>query len=93
MTVAAISGADLLILLLVLLVAIGVPIWAIVDAATRPAGAFSDTGSNKTTWIVLIVAFWLVGLGFLVGGFYLLFTRPKVRRRMEGEADALKGLL
>ena len=80
---AAIFGADLL-FVLVLLAAIAVPLWAIVDAAQRPAGAFFAAGSNKTTWIVVIAVAWFVGLGFFLGGFYLLFTRPKVRRQTEG---------
>jgi hypothetical protein len=84
MTLAAVFGADLLILLIVLLCAVVVPLWAVVDAVGRPAGAFYGAGSNKTTWIVVIAIAWFFGLGFFLGGFYLLFTRPKVRRQMEG---------
>jgi hypothetical protein len=32
--------------------------------------------------VVLVVAF-LVGIGFLLGGFYLLSTRRKVRRQLQ----------
>ncbi len=74
---------DLLVVLVVLFCAVVVPIWAIVDAANRPTAAFYGAGSNKTAWIVVIVVAWLIGLGFFLGGFYLLFTRPKVRRQME----------
>lgn len=84
MTLAAAFAPDLLIVLLVLLCAFVVPLWAVVDAASRPAGAFYGAGSNKTTWIVVIAVAWFIGLGFFLGGFYLLFTRPKVRRQMEG---------
>lgn len=83
MSLAAVFGADLLIVLVLLVCGIAVPVWAVVDAATRPAAAFSGAGSNKTTWIIAIVVAWFFGLGFFLGGFYLLFTRPKVRRRME----------
>ena len=83
MTLAAVFGADALVVLLIL-VGIAVPLWAVVDAARRPADAFYAAGSNKTTWVVLIAVAWFIGLGFFLGGFYLLFTRPKVRRRMEG---------
>jgi hypothetical protein len=83
MALAAIFGPDLFIVLVVLLCAVAVPIWAIVDAATRPATAFYGAGSNKTAWIVVVVIAWLIGFGFFLGGFYLLFTRPKVRRQME----------
>ena len=83
MTLAAVFGADLLIVLVVLLCGLVVPIWAVVDAAQRPAGAFYGAGSNKTAWIAVIAVAWFFGLGFFLGGFYLLFTRPKVRRQME----------
>jgi hypothetical protein len=63
-----------------------VPIWAIVDAAIRPPVAFYGAGSNKTAWIVVIVIAWLIGPGFFLGGFYLLVTRPKVRRQSSSTA-------
>jgi hypothetical protein len=75
-------GPDLLMVLLVLALSFGVPIWAVVDAASRPAAAFYGAGSNKTAWIVVIVVTFLLGVGLFLGGFYLLFTRPKVRRQM-----------
>ena len=84
MTLAAVFGGDLLFVLVLLVCGVVVPIWAVVDAAKRPAGAFFGAGSNKTTWIAVIVVAWFFGLGFFLGGFYLLFTRPKVRRQMEG---------
>ena len=83
MVLAAIIGPDLLIVLVVLFCGVAVPIWAIVDAANRPAVAFYGAGFNKTAWIVVIVVASLIGLGFFLGGFYLLSTRPKVRRQME----------
>jgi hypothetical protein len=83
---ALVFGGDLLIVLIVLLCAFVVPLWAIVDAAGRPAVAFYGAGSNKTAWIIVVAVAWFFGLGFFLGGFYLLFTRPKVRRQTEGAA-------
>ena len=83
MTLAAAFGPDALIVLLIL-VGIAVPLWAVVDAARRPAGAFYAAGSNKTIWIVVIAVAWFFGLGFFLAGYYLLFTRSKVRRQMVG---------
>ena len=80
---ADVFGPDLLIVLVILACAVAVPIWAIVDVASRPKVAFYGAGSNKTAWIVVIVIAWLFGFGFFLGGFYLLFTRPKVRRQMD----------
>ncbi len=75
-------GPDLLIALLVLCLGLGVPIWAVVDAASRPAVAFYGVGSNKTAWIVVILVAFFLGVGLFLGGYYLLFTRPKIRRQM-----------
>jgi divalent metal cation (Fe/Co/Zn/Cd) transporter len=84
MTFADAFGPDVLIVLFILVCGIAIPVWAVVDAARRPATAFYGAGSNKAVWIVVIAVAWFFGLGFFLGGFYLLFTRPKVRRRMEG---------
>jgi hypothetical protein len=71
-----------LIALVVLFCAVVVPIWAVVDAANRPAVAFYGAGSSKTAWIVVIVVSWFIGMGFFLGGYYLLFTRKKLRRQL-----------
>jgi len=78
-----IFGPDIFVVLIVLFCSVVVPIWAIADAASRPPVAFSGAGSNKTAWIAAIVVALLLGLGFFLGGFYLLFTKPKVSRQME----------
>jgi hypothetical protein len=75
-------GPDLPTALLVLFLGVGLPLWAIVDAANRPAVAFYGAGSNKMAWIAVIVVTFFLGIGLLLGGFYLLFTRPKIRRQM-----------
>jgi hypothetical protein len=76
-------GPDLFLVLIILFCAVAVPAWAVVDAASRPAVAFYGAGSNKTAWIVVIAVSWFLGLGFFLGGFYLLFTRPKVGRQLQ----------
>ncbi len=72
----------LLIVLVVGFCAVVVPIWAVVDAANRPAVAFYAAGSNKAAWIVVIVVSWFLGVAFFLGGFYLLSVRKKLRREM-----------
>jgi hypothetical protein len=69
------------VVLLVLVIGLVVPIWAIVDAASRPSGAFSAAGSSKTMWIVLIVVGWLVTglIGIILAAVYLVSIRPRVR--------------
>jgi Protein of unknown function (DUF2516) len=77
-------GPDLFIVAiigLVGLVGFVIPIWAIVDAASRPSGAFSAAGSSKAMWISLIVVFWLVTgiVGLILAAVYLASIRPRVR--------------
>ncbi|HWD54553.1 MAG TPA: hypothetical protein VG346_05490 [Acidimicrobiales bacterium] len=74
-------GPDLLIVLLVMFLGVGVPLWAVIDAANRPAVAFYGAGSNKVAWIAVLVVAFFLGVGVLLGGYYLLFTRPKVRQQ------------
>jgi hypothetical protein len=80
MEFAAIFGPDLL--LVILPVVWGVPIWALVDAASRSRDAFYRAGSSKTTWIIVIAAsaFFLGPVGMCVAAIYLLSVRPKVKR-------------
>jgi hypothetical protein len=80
MEFSAIFGPDLL--LVILLVVWGVPIWALVDAASRSRDAFYRAGSSKTTWIIVIAAsaFFLGPVGMCVAAIYLLSVRPKVKR-------------
>ena len=74
-------GPDLFVALLILIIGLVVPVWAIVDAATRPSAAFSAAGSSKTMWIVLIVVGWLVTglIGIILAAVYLVSIRPRVR--------------
>jgi uncharacterized protein DUF2516 len=76
-----IFGPDLFVVFVVAVVGLLVPVWAIVDAASRPAGAFTAAGSSKAMWITLIVVFWLVtGLvGFVLACVYLASIRPRVK--------------
>lgn len=78
---ADVFGPDLLI---VVLAGIVIPLWAIIDALSRPAVAFYAAGSNKTAWvIVLLVATFFLGIGILLAAYYLVNVRRKVRQHME----------
>ena len=71
-------------LLIVTLVGIAVPLWAIIDVLSRPAVAFYAAGSNRTAWvIVLLVATFILGIGLLFAGFYIISVRRKVRQQMQ----------
>jgi hypothetical protein len=56
------------------LASVGVWIWMLVDACQRPEWAYTQTGSNKTLWIVLIAV-----LGWIAALIYLCAIRSKVR--------------
>jgi len=77
---ADVFGLDLVIVLVVL----ALPLWAIIDAISRPAVAFYAAGSNKTAWvIVLLVATFVLGIGLFLAAYYLLGVRRKVRQQMQ----------
>lgn len=67
-------------ILLVGVLALGVPLWAIIDASRRPASSFQQIGSDKSRWILLLV---LLTVLFDVGGIvaasiYLASVRPRL---------------
>ncbi len=62
-------------------IAIGIPLWAIIDAARRTDSSFQQIGSDKTRWIVILVVlsvFFNVG-GIVASVIYLTTTRPRLR--------------
>jgi len=72
-------GPDVLVVVLVLAAWILIPLWAIVDALSRPAVAFFAAGSNRAAGVLVLLAATVFGVGFVLGGFYLLSVRRKVR--------------
>lgn len=88
-----IATAQNYVVLAVGLVAFGLALWSLVDAATRPATAFTSAGKRtKTFWLVLTgVATALTFVGFggglsfftlgaaIIAGIYLADVRPAVQ--------------
>jgi hypothetical protein len=75
------NGPTVMILALLTMV---VPLWAVIDALARPAVAFYAAGSNKTAWvIVLLVATFVLGIGLFLAAYYLIAVRRKVRQQMQ----------
>jgi hypothetical protein len=71
-----------LLILLGLVIAIGIPLWAIIDAVRRPANAFQQIGSDKTRWIVILV---VLSVFFNLAGVvtsivYLASARPRLQK-------------
>jgi hypothetical protein len=81
---ADIVGGDGLIVFVIALVALVIPIWALIDAISRPAGAFAAAGSSKGMWIALIILFWLFTgiVGVILSIVYLASIRPRVKALM-----------
>lgn len=81
MFAAAFSDFSILAVLLVL-AAVALPWWAVMDIATRPKEAFDSTGLSKRTWLLLLIGFtvftFFVGLGIALT--YVLGVRPKMER-------------
>ena len=82
---AFIFGPGLLVLpllWLVVVLAVAIPVWAIIDAASRSNAAFHAAGSSKATWIVVLVVFTVLFdvVGLVLAIFYLAGTRPRVRQ-------------
>ena len=71
---------DVLILLGVA-IAVGIPLWAIIDAARRPASAFQQIGSDKTRWIVISST---VASASIV---YLASARPRLQKATSTPLD------
>jgi uncharacterized protein involved in exopolysaccharide biosynthesis len=79
--VGATFGLDGLLIPVVTIVSVGIPLWAIIDAATKPSAAFRAAGSSKAMWIALIVvfAFFTGIIGLILAIVYLSWIRPRVQ--------------
>ncbi len=80
----------LVIIVSLVIVFLGVSIWAIIDAASRPSEAFVAVRESKAMWLTLIAVFTLslFVVGFILALVYLLTIRPKVKN---GSSDSLTG--
>jgi hypothetical protein len=77
-----IFGPDLIVVVFVVFIFLGVPIWAVVDAASRTSSSFIAAGSSKSLWIALIlISLFVFGpISIILAFVYLVSVRPKVRR-------------
>jgi len=88
---AAIFGPDLLVVLFIMVLIMGMPIWAFVDILSRRSEFFTTTGLTKMTWVgltmglelaaILIPLMRIVTAGFVLN--YLFRVRPKLRLQSE----------
>jgi hypothetical protein len=81
-----IFGVDGLFVVVFALVGIVIPLWAIIDAISRPTGAFRAAGSSKGLWLALMILFWFFTgiIGVILSVVYLASIRPRVRAITSG---------
>ncbi|MCA1697089.1 MAG: PLDc N-terminal domain-containing protein [Actinobacteria bacterium] len=68
-------GAPELIIIVLVVIIMGLPIWGIIDAAIRSDAEWAETGQSKGVWILVQLVLWT--LGSVV---YFLAIRPKLKR-------------
>lgn len=69
----------LLVLLLLAIVTLAVPIWAVIDIAVKPDRAWHAAGRSKTRWLVAIILCSLLGLGIVGAVVAIVYlTGPRV---------------
>jgi Protein of unknown function (DUF2516) len=68
------------ILIVVVILCVGVAVWALADAAMKPESAFVGAGLSKNMWVALIAGFIVVfaPVAFVLAIVYLSSVRPKV---------------
>jgi hypothetical protein len=68
-----------------LLAGLVVPLWAVIDAISRPTPAFAAAGSSKAIWLTLMLVFWFftIFIGLVLAVVYLASIRPRVRAATE----------
>ena len=76
-------GAPELIIIVIMLAFAVIPIWGLIDAATRPAGVWNAAGQSKVLWIILQFV-----LGILGALIYFLAIRPRLQAIEEGRRPA-----
>jgi hypothetical protein len=69
----------------VLCAPLAISVWALLDAAHRPAWAWALAERDQARWIALVLlGFFTVLGGLVISGVYLLRVRPVVRAAEQG---------
>jgi ABC-type Mn2+/Zn2+ transport system permease subunit len=71
------------------LIPLALTAWAFLDAARRPAWAWSLAGRSQTLWMaaVFLGVLTVIG-GLLVSGYYLAVVRPEVAAAEDGQVPS-----
>jgi uncharacterized BrkB/YihY/UPF0761 family membrane protein len=76
-----IGGPEFIVILVVAAIFLIFPLWSLVDATMRTDADFEAIGQSRGTWIILLLAgiVCFTILGAVLGLYYLLSVRPKLR--------------
>jgi hypothetical protein len=71
------------------LIPITITAWAFLDAARRPAWAWSLAGRSQVSWMVgtFLGVLTVIG-GLLISGYYLAVVRPEIAAAEDGQITA-----
>ncbi|HJP67038.1 MAG TPA: hypothetical protein VKA30_12130 [Actinomycetota bacterium] len=72
------GGAGQLWLSLLAAVLLALPVWALIDAVSRPERQWEQAGRRKSAWVVALAVTWPFGVGFLVALAYFVTVRPRL---------------
>lgn len=63
-----------------LLFLLAIPVWAVIDAASRPSSQWKAVQLDRTTWVILVAGgtVFLAPVGFCLAVYYLMSIRPKL---------------
>jgi Na+/phosphate symporter len=59
-------------------VLLALPVWAVIDAISRPDSQWESIGFRKAPWVIVLAITWPVGLGFAVAAAYFVRVRPRL---------------
>ncbi len=59
-------------------VLVALPVWAVVDAISRPNRHWDAVGRSKRSWVLALAATAPFGIGFAVAIFYMVRIRPRL---------------
>lgn len=81
----------MIVLLVLSTIPVAISVWALLDAARRPAWVWSLAEKSQLGWLVAIVfGIFVLVLGVVVSIWYLLRVRPVLRDIENGDLDRLQ---
>jgi hypothetical protein len=76
-----IGSGEFIVIVVIAAIFLVFPIWSLADAAMRSQADFDRIGQSRATWILLLLLgiFCFTIVGAVLGIYYLLSVRPKLR--------------